>query len=599
MDKIIKKRLIGALPKIGIRPVVDGRVGGARENYESSVMELSYKIAELISENLKYPNGVKVECVVADRCIGGVAEACMCADKFSRENVGASITVSRSWCYGAETMDMDPMIPKAVWGTSASDVGGAVYLAAVSAAHDQKGLPAFKIFSSEIQDKEDVSIPDDVKQKLLDFASAGLAVAYMKGKSYLSVGGVSMGIAGSMLDHDFFQEYLGMRTEYVDMIEFIRRIESGIYDAEEYKTALEWTKKYCIEGEDDNPKEKQLNRQQKDVSWEISVKMALIMRDLMVGNNELGKLGYSEEALGHNALIAGFQGQRHWTDHLPVGDYMEAILNSSFDWTGIRQPYIVATENDNLNAVSMLFGNLLTGTAQIFADVRTYWSMESIKRVTGRELKGINTDGIMHLINSGPAALDGTGEQSIGDKPAIKPFYMIEEHEALKCLSATEWRPADSLSFMAGGYSTKWLAKGSMPVTLTRMNIVKGQGPVMQIAEGYTISLPEDINDILDKRTNPTWPTTWFVPNLTGKAPFTDVYSVMAKWGANHTSICYGHVGDRMITLASMLRIPVVMHNVEDSRIFRPASWDAFGTSDLSASDYNACRTYGPLYGIK
>ncbi|MCS7202340.1 MAG: L-fucose isomerase [Dictyoglomus sp.] len=500
------------------------------------------------------------------------------------------------WCYGSETMDMTLDIPKAVWGFNGTERPGAVYLAAVSAAHNQKGLPVFKIYGKDVQDKDDFSIPPDVQEKILRFVRSGLAVSIMKNKSYLAIGSVSMGIAGSIVDPDFFEDYLGMRVEYVDMTEIIRRIEEKIYDQEEFRKALTWVKTYCKEGEDPNPPEKRVDEKKKNEVWEFVVKMALITRDLMVGNKKLEEIGYPEESLGHNAIVAGFQGQRQWTDYFPNGDFMEAILNSSFDWNGLRQPYILATENDSLNGVCMLFGHLLTNTAQIFADVRTYWSPSAIQRVSGWKPEGLAQDGVIHLINSGPAALDGTGEQEIDGKPAIKPFWEITEDEVIRCLNATRFCYADLGYFRGGGFSTKFLTRGGMPVTISRLNIVKGLGPVLQIAEGYTVDLPKEVHEILDRRTNPTWPTTWFVPKLTGKGAFRNVYSVMENWGANHCAITYGHVGDLFITLASILRIPISMHNVEEERIFRPSAWSMFGTEDLEGADFRACKTLGPIY---
>jgi len=460
-------------------------------------------------------------------------------------------------------------------------------------------LPAFGIYGRDVQDASDTTIPDDVKEKLLKFTKAALAVANMKGKSYLSMGGVSMGIAGSMVNPDFFEDYLGMRVEYIDQSEFIRRIEEEIYDKEEFERALKWVKANCKEGPDNNPPELQVSREKKDKDWEMVVKMAIIAKDLMAGNPKLAEMGFEEEALGRNAIAAGFQGQRQWTDHFPNGDFMETILNSSFDWNGIRQPYILATENDSLNGVAMLFGHLLTGTAQVFADVRTYWSPEAVKRVTGKELTGLAANGIIHLINSGSAALDGTGQQTKDGKPVIKPFWEVTPEEAAKCLDATLFRYANLGYFRGGGYSTDFASKGGMPVTLSRINLIKGLGPVLQLAEGYTVELPEDMHDALDLRTDPTWPTTWFVPILTGKGAFKDVYSVMNNWGANHGAICYGHIGAELITLASILRIPVCMHNVSEDRIFRPSAWNAFGTNDLEGADYRACANFGSLYGRK
>jgi L-fucose isomerase len=525
-----------------------------------------------------------------------VAEAAAAADKFVKAGVGVSITVTPCWCDGTETMDMDPSIPKAVWGFNGTERPGAVYLAAVLSGHAQKGLPAFGIYGKDVQDAGTTDIPEDVKEKLLRFTKAGLAAAYMKGKSYLSIGSVSMGIAGSIVNEELFQDYLGMRNEYVDMSELVRRIDEEIFDPEEYKLAMAWVKENCPEGADNNPPEIQTTREKKDQDWETVVKMTLIVRDLMVGNPTLAELDFGEEALGHHAILSGFQGQRQWTDHFPNGDFMEAILNTSFDWNGKRAPYLVATENDSLNGVVMLFGSLLTNTAQIFADVRTYWSPDAVKRVTGHTLGGAAKDGILHLINSGPAAIDGTGEQSREGKPVMKPHWEISDEEVNKCLKATSWRPAAVEYFRGGGFSSDFLTRGGMPVTMSRLNLIKGLGPVLQLAEGYSIELPEDVHNTLDLRTDSTWPTTWFAPVLTGKGSFKDVYSVMDNWGSNHGSISYGHIGADLITLASILRIPVSMHNVAEEQIFRPRVWSSFGTSEVEAADFRACATFGPLY---
>jgi L-fucose isomerase len=590
-------RLVGDMPKIGIRPTIDGRLGGVRELLEGQTMALAQAVAEFLSKNLRHANGLPVECVIADTTIGGVAEAARTAEKFAKAGVGVSLTVTPCWCYGSETMDMAPYIPKAVWGFNGTERPGAVYLAAVLAGHNQKGLPAFSIYGRDVQDAGDRSIPPDVQEKLLQFARAGLAAARMRGKSYLSMGGVSMGIAGSIVDHAFFESYLGMRVESVDMSEFVRRIEEGIYDPDEFSSALSWVRENCREGRDHNPPEKQRSREQKDRDWEFVVKMAMIARDLMVGNPRLEELGYGEEALGHNAIAAGFQGQRQWTDHFPNGDFLEAMLNSSFDWNGIRQPFVVATENDCLNGVAMLFGHLLTNTAQVFADVRTYWSPAAVKRVTGHTLSGLAENGIIHLINSGAATLDATGQMMKGDQPAIKPFWEITPEDVAKSLDVTGWYPASVEYFRGGGFSSGFLTRGRMPVTMSRINLIKGLGPVLQLAEGHTVDLPEDVYNTLNERTDPTWPTHWFVPNLTGSGPFRDVYSVMVHWGANHGAFSYGHIGADLITLASMLRIPVYMHNVAEERIFRPSAWDAFGTRDLEGADFRACANFGPLYG--
>lgn len=583
-------------PKIGIRPTIDGRQMGVRESLEDQTMQMAKNVANLLESTLKYPNGTSVECVIADSTIGGVKEAVDCKEKFKRENVGLTITVTPCWCYGLETMDLDNQIPHAVWGFNGTERPGAVYLAAVLAAFAQKGIPAFGIYGEHVQEADDESIPSDVQEKLIRFTKSALAVSQMKDKSYLSMGSVSMGIAGSIVKDDFFQEYLGMRNEYIDMSEFTRRINEGIFDKAEYEKALQWTKENINVGFDKNPEALKFTEEEHKENWEIVVKMALIARDLMVGNPELSALGYDEEAMGHHAIVAGFQGQRQWTDHFPNGDYMETMLNSTFDWNGKRAPYMLATENDNNNGVSMLFNYLLTNTAQIFADVRTYWSPESIERVTGYTLEGKAADGIIHLKNSGASALDGNGEQEIDGKPAMKPFWEVTDDEVQKMLDQTTFHPADKQYFRGGGFSTKYLTKGGMPMTMTRLNIVKGLGPVLQIAEGYSVDLPEEVHEKIDNRTDATWPTTWFAPNLTGKGAFKDVYSVMDYWGSNHGAISYGHIGADLLTLASMLRIPVNMHNVDEKDIFRPHVWSMFGTDNVESADFRACENFGPIY---
>ena len=592
-------RLRGDLPKIGIRPIVDGRRRGVRESLEQQTMDLAHAAAQLISSTLRHPSGHPVECVTADTCIGGVAEAAQCQDTFEKHQVAVTLSVTPSWCYGSETMDMDPATIKAVWGFNGTERPGAVYLAAVLAAHAQKGLPAFGIYGRNVQDQGDTAIPEDVKEKLLRFAKAGLAAAGMRGTSYLSIGGCSMGIAGSVVDQDFLQRYLGMRTEVVDMTEMIRRIEEHIYDPEEFKLALSWVKENCTEQEDTvNPPEFRRSTEQRERDWEFVVKMTQIGRDLMVGNPKLAELGFAEEALGRNAVAAGFQGQRQWTDYFPNGDFMEIFLNSSFDWNGIREPFIMATENDCLNGISMLFGKLLTNTAQIFSDVRTYWSPEAIQRVTGWKPEGAAKNGFIHLINSGSTCLDATGQmQDASGAPVMKPFWDITPEDVQRCLEATEFCVGDGGYFRGGGFSSDFLTKGGMPVTMSRLNLIHGLGPVLQIAEGWTVEVPDEVHHAIDQRTNPTWPTTWFVPRtVPGSGAFDDVYSVMATWGANHGAVSFGHIGADLITLCSILRIPVSMHNVPQDKIFRPAAWNAFGM-DPEGADFRACSTFGPLYG--
>ena len=585
------------LPKVGIRPTIDGRLGGVRESLEEQTMKQAKAVASLIQDTLKYPNGEPVECVIAHSCIGGVAEAAEAADQFSREGVGVSLTVTPCWCYGSETMDMDPLTPKAIWGFNGTERPGAVYLAAVSAAHVQKGIPAYKIYGKDVQDSSDDSIPTDVQEKIFRFIRTGLAVSIMRGKAYLSMGGTSMGIVGSTVDPAFFESYLGMRVEFSDMSEFTRRLQADLFDHQEYARAQEYVKTNFLEGADYNGQGNQRTRAQLDQEWETSIKMCLIARDLMVGNPRLAEKGWGEEAQGHHAIAAGFQGQRQWTDHMPNGDFMEAVLNSSWDWNGKRSPYILATENDALNGVCMLFGQLLTHTAQVFADLRTYWSPKAVERVSGKKLSGLAEHGILHLINSGPAALDGTGEQCDAQgHPTMKPFWEISDDEVSACNQATSWHPSITEYFPGGGWSTRYKTKGGMPVTMTRLNIIKGLGPALQLAEGYTVELDEDVHDALDQRTNPTWPTTWFAPRLTGKGVFESVYSVMDAWGSNHCVMTPGHVGADFISLAANLRMPVYMHNLENEQVFRPSSWTAFGTADLEGADFRACEKLGPLY---
>ena len=592
-------RLRTPLPKVGIRPTIDGRYGGVRESLEAQTMTMAQATADLITQSLRHACGLPVEVVVADTCIGGAAEAADCAARFAREGVGVSLTVTPCWCYGSETMQLEAQIPTAVWGFNGTERPGAVYLAAVLAGHAQKGVPAWGIYGRDVQEADDTAIPADVAAKITQFVRAGLAAATLRGTSYLAMGGVSMGIAGSVVDPDFFQSYLGMRSESVDMTEFVRRMERGIFDPDEFSRAWAWVKTNCPEGVDANG-DKQRTRDEKDKAWQQSIQCALIARDLMVGNPRLAEMGFPEEARGHNALAGGFQGQRQWTDHFANGDFLEAILTTSFDWNGIREPYIVATENDALNGASMLWGHLLTGgQAQLFADVRTYWSPGAVKRVTGHTLDGAASAGILHLINSGPAALDWTGEQTAPDgSSTLKPWYGVTPADAQACLGATKWCASVIEYFPGGGWSTDFTTRGGLPCTMFRINLVKGLGPVLQIAEGVTVDLPAPVHDALDARTNPTWPTTWFAPNLTGQGAFADVYSVMNNWGANHGAISHGHIGGDLITLAALLRIPVEMHNVPAERVFRPAAWSRFGAaSDPIGGDFRACAAYGPLYG--
>ena len=590
-------------PKIGIRPVIDGRWGGIRESLEEHTMAMARSAKALIEENLRYPDGTPVQVIIADSTIGGGAEAAACADKFSTQNVVATLTVTRCWCYGSETFDMDPKTIKAVWGFNGTERPGAVYLAAVLAAHAQKGLPAFSIYGRDVQEAGDTSVPADAAEKILRFARCAVAVGWMKNKSYVNLGGVAMGIAGSYCDANMFQKYFGIRPEWMDMTEIIRRITLEIYDPQEYQRAIAWVKANCKEGFDCNAGKNlpEIIRRSKvvpaDKDWEFVVKMTLVIRDILYGNPKLDELGWHEEALGKNAVAGGFQGQRQWTDWLPNADFSEAIMASTFDWNGPKRPTPFATENDTLNAVSMMLGTLVTGTAPCFHDVRTYWSPEACQRVTGYKPEGVAKDGFIHLINSGATALDGNGA-AVNEKGlhVMKPFWEMTEQDIQACLSATDWCRANYEYFRGGGFSSHFRCTAEMPVTMLRVNIVDGVGPVMQIAEGWTANLPDEIHTTIDRRTDPTWPTTWFVPRTTGEGAFRDVYSVMANWGANHGVTVYGHVGADLITLASMLRIPVALHNVPQEKIYRPHAWGAFGTQDTEAADFAACQHYGPLY---
>ena len=596
-----KSRLIGDYPVIGIRPTIDGRRGPlkVRESLEEQTMNMAKSAAELFRQNIRYSNGEPVKVIIADTTIGRVAEAAACADKFRKAGVDITLTVTPCWCYGSETMDMDKDTIKGVWGFNGTERPGAVYLAAVLAAHAQKGLPAFGIYGKDVQEADATEIPEDVKEKLLRFGRAAVAAATMRGKSWLQIGSICMGIAGSIVDSSFMEEYLGMRVESVDEVEIIRRMTEGIYDEAEFEKAMSWTKSHCREGWDKNPEIVKRSDEQKERDWEFVVKMMCIIKDLMNGNPSLPK-GREEEMVGHNAIAAGFQGQRQWTDFYPNGDYAEALLNSSFDWNGAREPYVLATENDTLNGIGMLFMKLLTGRAQIFADVRTYWSPEAVKRTTGYELEGIAKEagGFLHLINSGAACLDACGEvKDENGNGVMKPFWEMTEEDQKACLDATEWCCADSGYFRGGGFSSRYLTRAEMPATMIRLNIVKGLGPVLQICEGYTVNLPDEVSDKLWKRTDYTWPCTWFTPRTTGQGAFKTAYDVMNNWGANHGAISYGHIGADLITLASILRIPVCMHKVPEEDIFRPAAWNAFGM-DKEGQDYRACAAYGPLYKL-
>lgn len=584
-------------PVIGIRPIVDSRRLGIRDALEGKVRQMAESAKRLIQDNVFYADGTPARVVIYSGSIAGGEEAARCEEEFAAQHVTATLSVTPSWCYPLETIDMNPMTTKAIWGFNGTQRPGAVYLAAAMAAHNQMHRPCFSIYGRDVQDMEEEEIPRDVQEKILRFAKCALAVGQMQNKAYVGFGAVSMGIMGSFLDPAFYMHYLGMRPEWVDMTEILRRMEQGIYDKEEFEEAIQWVRANCKEGYDPNSKERAHSREDKDREWEVVVKMTMIVRDVMLGNDRLAEIGFQEEALGRNGLFGGFQGQRMWTDYQPNADFTEALLNSSFDWNGKRQPVVFATENDNLNGLSMLFGNLLTGKASGFSDVRCYWSPDAVKRVTGWQPEGKAAGGFIHLINSGSTCLDATGKSVDSDgKGVMKAWWEMEEADIQACLDATDWCPAELCQFRGGGYSSHFRTESEMPLTMVRVNLVDGVGPVMQIAEGWSVVLPEDVHNKIDMRTDRTWPTTWFVPRTTGHKAFRDVYSVMANWGANHGAFVHGHVGADLITLASMLRIPVTMHNVEEEKIFRPHVWSCFGTESLEAADLAACKAFGPLY---
>lgn len=586
--------------KIGIRPTIDGRWGGIREGLEEQTVKMAQNAKKLIEENVFYADGSRAEVVISPCTIGGGKEAYECEQYFITQNVTATLTVTPCWCYGSETMDLNPLTTKGVWGFNGTERPGAVYLAACMAAHAQRGLPAFAIYGEDVQDVGMSGITPDVEEKILRFARCALAVGQMRNKAYVSIGSVAMGIGGSFLDANMMQKYFGIRAEWVDMTEILRRIDLEIYDKTEYEKELDWIKSNCKEGKDLNGSvwgQKDFTRKELDAQWEFVAKMTLIIKDIMLGNDKLGEIGRHEEALGRNAILGGFQGQRMWTDYKPNGDFTEAVLNSTFDWNGKKQPIILATESDNCNGLAMLFCNLLTGRASVFADVRTYWSPQAVERVAGAKPAGRAKDGFMHLINSGAAALDGTGAcKNEKGESEMKKWWNVSEKDAKAMLAKTKFSPANRGYFRGGGFSSTFSTEGEMPVTLVRVNMVDGIGYTMQIAEGWTVELPEKVNKLLLDRTDPTWPSTWFVPRLGEGNAFSSVYNVMANWGANHGAFVYGHIGKDLITLASMFRVPVSLHNVADKDIYRPHSWSAFGTKDLESADYRACKNYGELY---
>ncbi len=580
-------------PKIGIRPTIDGRENGVRESLEVQTMTMANTLKSHIENNYCYPDGTPVQVVVAESTIGRYKEATDCEELFEKNNVCASITVTPCWCYGMEVIDLHPTRIKAVWGFNGTERPGAVFLNAVLSAHNQLGLPAFGIYGSEVMDNDRTDIPDDVIPKIDKFIKGALAVGQLKNKSYLQIGGVSMGIAGSLVDFSLFQKYFNMNVVQVDMIEIMRRIDEGIFNPNEFETARAWVSENCTEIPDINKEHLKLTDLEIEEGLDFVTKMTLIIKDMMHGNEWLRNNGYNEEGLGNNSIAGGFQGQRQWTDYLPNGDFSETILNSSFDWNGPKSPTILSTENDALNGITMLFGHLLTNTAQVFCDVRTYWSPEAIKNLGNFTIDENLEDGMLHLINSGSAALDGTGKmRDENGNPVIKPFYDVTDEDMKNCLQATKWPVANREYFRGGGFSTNYLSEGEIPFTMTRVNLVNGE-PSIQIIEGKSIEISNDLYNAINDRTDPTWPSTFFIPNE--NTPLS-TYEVMNNWGANHCVLTYGHVGDLFITLASMLRIPVSLHNIEEDRIYRPTMWTHYGTLDKTGSDFRTCEKLGPLY---
>lgn len=583
-------------PKIGIRPIIDGRKA-VREGLEEKTMQMAISAKNLIEKNVFYADGTPVRVVISDCTIGGGEEAARCAEQFTREGVCATLSVTPCWCYGSETMDIDPSTIKAVWGFNGTERPGAVYLAAVMSAHNQRGLPAYSIYGKDVQDVTDNTISDDVTEKILRFSRCAIAVGQVRNKAYVGIGAVSMGIAGSFLDPQIMQDYFGIRAEWVDMSEVGRRLKLNIYDKNEFEKAYAWVQQHCPMGFDKNAEQLRHTQQQKEEELATVVKMTMIIRDIMLGNENLAKDGYTEETLGRNAILGGFQGQRMWSDWMPNADFCESILNTSFDWNGKRQPVILATENDSSNGLSMLFANLLTGAASLFADVRTYWSPEAVKRVTGWQPDGLAENGFIHMINSGAACLDATGAATDANgKGVMKKWWEMEQKDIDACLKATDWCPAALDYFPGGGFSSHFKTLAQMPLTMVRLNLIDGIGVTIQIVEGHSVVLPKEVHQKLDMRTDPTWPTTWFVPRLSETGPCKSVYDLMSAWGSNHAAFAYGHVGADLITLSSMLRIPVSLHNLKEDELFRPHAWGAFGATDPVGADYRACKNYGPLY---
>lgn len=576
--------------KIGIRMLVDNRPA-LRAQQQQALFKLAEQVRLLLEGQVRYGDGVPAQCVIAPQPVGCVRDAAAVSELFRAERVGAVINIARAWAYPAEVMEYDTQLPQAVWGFSGSNYPGTVFMGAAVATAAQRGCPLFKIYGRDIQAGQDLRVPEDVADKLVRFAQCALALATLRGKTYLAVGSMCMGIGASAVDHAFFQCYLGMRTQMVDTAEILRRMEQKIYDPQEYARARRWAKENCREMQDPNPCALQQPAPQKQVAWDDSVKLALILRDLMQGNPALARQGHPEEAQGCLALAASFQGQRHWTDWQVSSDFAEAVLNSSFDWDGPRRPVTVATENDALQAAAMLMGTLLTGTAQIFCDMRAYWSPQAVQAHFGT-VPPTAEKGFLYLTNSGPAPLDGTLAAG-----ATKPFWAMTAEDMEGCIQHTQWGADKRAVFAGGGFSTSYQAAGGVPMTMVGLSLVKGLGPVLQIIEGETIALQPDLADALTQCTDPTWMRLFFVPRLTQAGVCSSVYNIVESWASNHCTLCGGHRAKAFTTLASMLRIPVCLHNLPPRQLFRPAVWGLYGEPGSTEADFRACQNYGPLYG--
>jgi L-fucose isomerase len=592
--KVFDEDLIGHTPTIAITPVADGRVGAFEANSEKT-WRMAEKVYNLISENVVLPDGRPVRVVVAPEIVYGARSGAIAQAAFARENVCANIWVARSWCYSDELMSACQGIgssewQQAAWGLNATDRPGAVWLKAFCAAMDEKKKPIFSIYSPEIEDEEG-PICDFVSERLLRFARCATAVGYIRGKNYLSIGGVSMGIIGSDLRRNALLDVFGMGSASFDMSGLNTRINDKFYDEDEVRRAFEWMKasfKFDFgQGERPLPPDELLMQ---------SCRLGVIVKDLMRGNANLASRNV-EWAQGYNALVAGTQGQRQWTDGHPNFDTAESVLNSLFDWNGFRSAMTVATENDSKNGIGMAIANILSGgMSQLFADIRTNWTAESIKKASGVDVSGICPRGIIDKRNSGAAALEYAVDlYEICGMPKSTPIQKLMaklrenpdlQEKAIKAIKENTTYMAAALTYFPGdGLSSHFRSPGGLPMTAYRYNMV-GEMVTCSVVEGETVGLPKNVGDMISERTDPTWPeSAWAPRDMTS-------FEYMNEIGPNHDGNSLGLIGADFITFNSMLRIPVDMHNISKEDIFRPTLWSRFG-----GDDYRACEFLGSVYG--